>query len=152
LRGKLREERRPTQKIFMSDKNQSPESLLIGSVKFVKQTAPKYRGGPRCVLSTNGKGRAELRFNLPLLELHPGLQACERVAVFLASDKPALAIFPSSEGTKVRSEPNGARKVAGMPFRALAAKFQRVLYRVEALESPRKGWLLTAIESERRGA
>jgi hypothetical protein len=134
----------------MSDKIPTPESLLIGAVKFVKQVPPKTRGGPRCVLSTNARGYAELRFNVPQLEALPALAATERCAVFLAADKPALALFPATDGVKLRPEKGGARKASGLAFRALGAKYRRITYKVEAIDSPRKGWLLTAVESERR--
>jgi hypothetical protein len=126
------------------------ETILIGSVKFTKQAPPDIRGSARCVLSTNAKGRAELRFNALQLTTMPGFTTAEHIALFLAgATTPNLALFPASEGMKVKQDTSGAYKLSGSPLRALAVKYRRITYRVEPIESPRKGWLLTAVESER---
>jgi hypothetical protein len=126
------------------------ETLTIGALKFIEQQKPERRGGPRCVLSTNAKQRGELRFNAVLLDQFPELRTTERVTVFLASgEKPAVVLVPAAEGASVRGERSGAMKVTGIALRALALKYRRILYKVEAIETPRKGWLLSPMESER---
>lgn len=134
----------------MKNQTATPEdTIIIGNLTFAKQTKPTIRGGPRCILSTNKSGRAELRFNAAQLESMPGFKEWAAVEIFIATGyKSAIALFPVADGVKLHPEKSGSLKITGTSFRLLAAKYRRVSYRVEAVASPRKGWLLSPLTSE----
>lgn len=132
------------------------ECLLIGSTKFREVAAPKVRGEPRCQFRADKRNAGTLTFNGPLLIHFPALAECARLKVFLAENgKPAVGLFPAKDkeglvfmldgktGRAVRKKLQG-RALAGL------AEYSRIEYRVEAVESPRKGWVLHPLSSERR--
>lgn len=103
---------------------------------------------------TQPKSGAILSFNAAQLDAAPGLAAADRVEVFFAdSTKPMIALFPCAEGEGAAllrdGSDNKRRKLKGAVLTRLAP-YARVDFRVEPIEQPRKGWLLTATSSERK--
>jgi hypothetical protein len=133
------------------------EALIIGSLKFTEVAAQNQpRGVPTITFRGNAenKNKSTLSFNGAAIAATPELAKVARVRVFAAEGKPSLAIFPcaADEGTSFLVEsaksPLPRKKIQGRVLASLAA-YSRVTYRIEAIESPRKGWLLVATGSER---
>jgi hypothetical protein len=126
-----------------------PATLVVGSLKFTQLAAHRTRDAA-CKFTSSAKGKApSLRFNAAMCVEHPALLGTDRVALFLA-DKPsvALAVCPDPAGVRLFKS-KGDVKVGSVALAPLAKLYRRIRYRVEAVESPRRGWLLHPLESER---
>ena len=140
--------------------NSGAEALIIGSLKFTEvATQNQPRGVPMISYRGNSANRNKgaISFNAAAIALMPELAALQRVRVFVAEGKLSLALFavPASEpdsGTSFMVEraksPTPRKKIQGRVLHHLSG-YARIVFRIEAIESPRKGWLLTATESER---
>jgi hypothetical protein len=139
----------------MKPTKSTAEALIIGSLTFSESVAPAVRGDPAVTYRPAGKNGGALSFNAAIMDAFPELAACSRVRVFVAEGKPAVALFPCGEAegtTFMRDGSKSARvrkKIQGRVLSKLTA-YSRIEYKVEAIQSPRKGWLLTPTTSERK--
>lgn len=133
------------------------DTLEIAGLKFREGVANVRTGCAAAKFLGRDKGASEISFNADLLAQHPELAKCERVRVFVAEGgKPVVAIFPAEKGEGVRLVDNGSSKqrprkiVKGTVLRALSA-YRSIQYRVEAINTPRRGWQLLPVTSEKKG-
>lgn len=130
-------------------------SITIGNVRFsVAASALSVRGKPLALYTESST--PTLSFSAAQVAALPSLSTAPRVEVFVADgQKPMLAIFPcgAGEGTAFlndgKSNLSPRRKIQGRTLERLAP-YARVEFRVEEIDSPRSGWLLTPTASERK--
>lgn len=131
-------------------------TLEIAGVKFAEGTCNARQYGAVAKYTGRDNGPCEISFNADMLEKFPVLAAAERVRVFVAAGpKPIVAVFPAEAGEGVRLIDNGSsqqrpRKVIkGTILRALSA-YRHIEYRVEQITTPRLGWQLVPVTSEKK--
>lgn len=129
------------------------EPLLINSLTFTPLVAERAGREAACMFSSTVKRKQPMvRFNIAMCAAHPGLLKLDRVQLFQAKgNSPALAVIPSVDGAKVTFN-KGAARISSGALASLARTYRRVNYRVERIETPRPGWLLTPTASERHPA
>lgn len=132
--------------------------LIIGNIRFTAAAPARGVRGKSTAQFTN-KRVATLSFSAAKVAEFPTMATTARVELFVAeagrNQTPALALFPCADGVGTAFLNDGKtkggvrRKIQGKALAHLAA-YQRVEFRVEALSSPRAGWLLTPTASERK--
>jgi len=136
----------------------SAEALMIGALTFTEAIGAAVRGEPHIIYRPAKRNGGSIIFNAAAIDALPALGAIERLRVFIADGKkPAVALFPcgASEGSPFMRDGGQAtklrKKIQGRMLAKLA-EYARIEFRAEAIESPRKGWVLNPITSERPSA
>lgn len=131
------------------------DALIIGTIKFTEAIPPAVRGAPSIRFTKGGK-YGSIALNAAAMAQLPELAPVDHLRVYVAEgSKPAVALFPAAEGQGVRffleggaGKKAGRKKISGKTLVRLDA-YARIEFRAEAIESPRKGWVLHPISSER---
>ena len=133
------------------------EKLIIGNVTFQEVDTKKQPRGTALInyrgTYDKNKKRGGLFFNALAVAQWPELCAYGRVKLF-RSDKLSIALFPAAEGEGVsfmaesKTKKGSRKKIQGAVLDHLSL-YTRITYKCEEIKSPRKGWLLTALESQK---
>jgi hypothetical protein len=146
----MKKQNQPAAVATTPDNDNSP-ALLIGSIKFTELTREHSRTTPNVRFSAVKPTKGSLRFNAPMCQKHPELLQVKRARLYSAA--PAnlqIALFPDADGLRMHVGKSGDTKITGAVLTPLGRLYRRITYKLEPIASPRAGWLLLPLASERR--